>query len=409
MASVWLENRTKSPNRENNWYLLWRYGGRGSKKFHRRLGNVPSHVAAGEKRKKATELARGETGDHVSRVHKLSLKEFINQFWLPDRDVETTTAALTKLRLEKYILPALGHKPIAAITRQDVRAFLRTIYDPQTKTGKMTTARQCAEVLKALYNWGVEEELLSRNPLGRKLGRNLRKRYRPTEPLSIDDVCRLIAHAPSYWQAFILTAALTGLRWGELIALTAKDINFETELIHVNKQRATNDREVRHPKQWSIGSVDILPPVKDALMDVFLREADRLRDPTRPVFVNRHGGYPHPRNFMRRVWDPIFPRAGIRRFKFHHEGGLRHFFGSLLLQLTHGNLKYVQDQLRHADLRTTANTYAQQLRETQKGHPLDAEVVWKKFRDAYQTRSTAPYQTPDRVARETVPSTAPIP
>jgi integrase len=227
--------------------------------------------------------------------------------------------------------------------------------------------------------------------------------------LSVDDVCHLIAHAPSYWQAFILTAALTGLRWGELVALTAKDISFETELIHVNKQRATNDREVRQPKQWSIGSVDMLPPVKEALMDVFLRDANRLRDPTRPVFVTRHGGYPHPRNFMRRVWDPIFLRAGIQRFKFHHEGGLRHFFGSLLLQLTHGNLKYVQDQLRHADLRTTANTYAQQLRETQKGRPLDAEVVWKKFRDAYQARSGAPYQTPDRVARETASSAKPTP
>ena len=89
--------------------------------------------------------------------------------------------------------------------------------------------------------------------------------------------------------------------------------------------------------------------------------------------------HPHPRNFMRRVWDPIFRWAGIRRFKFHHEGGLRHFFGSLLLQLTDGNLKYVQDQLRRADLRTTANTYAQQLRETQKGHPLDTDAVWKQF------------------------------
>ncbi len=86
----------------------------------------------------------------------------------------------------------------------------------------------------------------------------------------------------------------------------------------------------------------------------------------------------------------------MQRFKFHHEGGLRHFFGSLLLQLTRGNLKYVQDQLRHADLRTTANTYAQQLRETQKGHLLDAEAVWKEFQEAYHATSSAPYQTPDR-------------
>ena len=88
---------------------------------------------------------------------------------------------------------------------------------------------------------------------------------------------------------------------------------------------------------------------------------------------------------------------------------MRHFFGSLLLQLTHGNLKYVQNQLRHADLPTTANTYAKQLQETQKGHPLDADVVWKKLREAYRTRTGAPYQTPDRVTRETVTSSNAIP
>lgn len=396
MASVWLENRKNPGSGENNWYLLWRYGGRGSKRFHRRLGDVATEVALEEKCKKVSELAKVETSHEDIRISTLSLKDFVNQFWLPARDVEPTTAALTKLRLEKYIVPALGNKPVVAITKQDVRMLLRTIYDPQTKIGKMTTARQCVELLKAVYNWGVEEELLPRNPLGRTLGRNLRKKYRPAGPLSIDNICRLVAHAPSYWKPFILTAALTGLRWGELVALTARDINFETELIHVSKQRATNDRQVRQPKQWSMGSVDMLPPVKDALMDVFLRDAERLRDPTSLVFVNRHGGYPHPRNFIRRVWDPIFPRAGMQRFKFHHEGGLRHFFGSLLLQLTRGNLKYVQDQLRHADLRTTANTYAQQLRETQKGHLLDAEAVWKKFQEAYHATSSAPYQTPDR-------------
>src|SRR5712664_2414411 len=93
---------------------------------------------------------------------------------------------------------------------------------------------------------------------------------------------------------------------------------------------------------------------------------------------------------------PSFFGRGLSGSSSTKRGGrLHHFFGSLLLQITYGNLKFVQDQLRHADLRTTANTYAQQLRETQKGRPLDAEVVWKKLRDAYQARSGAPYQTPD--------------
>ncbi len=228
MASVWLENRTKAGSEENNWYLLWRYGGRGSKKFHRRLGDVASYMARAEKRKKEADLAGGGGGSRDGGIGTLSLQEFVKQFWLLDRDVAPTTAALTKLRLEKYILPTLGDKPIAAITRQEVRTFLRAIYDPQTKVGKAATARQCIEVLKAIFNWGVEEELLLRNPLGRKLGRNLRKKCWHAEPLSVADVCKLIACAPSYWKAFILTAALTGLRWGELVALTAKDINLRS-------------------------------------------------------------------------------------------------------------------------------------------------------------------------------------
>ncbi|HLQ64887.1 MAG TPA: hypothetical protein VK201_09290 [bacterium] len=173
MGSVWLENRTKSRSRENNWYLLWRQGGRDSKKFHRRLGNVASHVATEEKHRKVTELARGETCYQAARIHKLSFKEFINQFWLPDRDVESTTAALTKLRLEKYILPTLGNKSIETITRQDVRVFLRTIYDPQTKTGKMTTARQVCRGSEGTVQLGRRGGTLVQEPSRAQTGAEL--------------------------------------------------------------------------------------------------------------------------------------------------------------------------------------------------------------------------------------------
>src|SRR5437762_6150246 len=51
--------------------------------------------------------------------------------------------------------------------------------------------------------------------------------------------------------------------------------------------------------------------------------------------------------------EPALAKAGLRRFRFHD---LRHTFGSLLIQ-GGASLTYVKEQMGHASIQITADTY----------------------------------------------------
>jgi integrase len=68
---------------------------------------------------------------------------------------------------------------------------------------------------------------------------------RPTA--SVDQVWRLAALMPGRFQALVIFAAFTGLRWGELVALRVRDVDLDTGVDRVTS-RAQPD--------WNNASVD---------------------------------------------------------------------------------------------------------------------------------------------------------
>jgi integrase len=59
---------------------------------------------------------------------------------------------------------------------------------------------------------------------------------RPTA--SVDQVCRLAALMPRRFRTMVICAAFTGLRWGELVALRARDVDLDTGVVHVVRKFA---------------------------------------------------------------------------------------------------------------------------------------------------------------------------
>jgi integrase len=71
------------------------------------------------------------------------------------------------------------------------------------------------------------------------------------------------------------------------------------------------------------------------------------------VFTDTEGHPLRKENFARRVLDPICKKAGLRRIRFHD---LRHTFASRLLQNGESPV-YVKEQLGHASIQLTVDTY----------------------------------------------------
>ena len=80
------------------------------------------------------------------------------------------------------------------------------------------------------------------------------------------------------------------------------------------------------------------------------------------VFPNENGGFLDRHNVRKRQLNPVLRRAGVSEIRFHD---LRHTFASLLLA-NDAHPKYVQDQMGHASIKITMDTYSHLLPEAHK-------------------------------------------
>ncbi len=76
-------------------------------------------------------------------------------------DVRPNTLALWESLARAELRPAFGTSDPRAMTRADVKAWHRAIGE----TGRRTWANRAVELLKAVYAWAVEEELLEASPV----------------------------------------------------------------------------------------------------------------------------------------------------------------------------------------------------------------------------------------------------
>ena len=145
--------------------------------------------------------------------------------------------------------------------------------------------------------------------------------------------------------AIFLTAAFTGLRMGELLALRVRDVDFVADAIRV---LGSYDFEagVGTTKGGRGRSVPMVGEVATTLARLLQR--DRFTAPDDAVFVNDTGGHVDG-SALRRRYKAAQKRAALRPIRFHD---LRHTFGSL--SITVGSTRDVQEWLGHADARTTA-------------------------------------------------------
>jgi integrase len=162
---------------------------------------------------------------------------------------------------------------------------------------------------------------------------------------SREEIDALVSHAASDQDAAIyLTAAMTGLRRGELIALRWRDVDFAAQSIRVRANYSFG--ELVTPESGKIRTVPMIPDVAQALARLGQRE--RFTDDEDPVFAGTTGGHLDA-SALRRRYAAAVTRAQLRALPFH---SLRHYFGSIAVN--RASLVQVQSWMGHSHIQTTA-------------------------------------------------------
>lgn len=143
-----------------------------------------------------------------------------------------------------------------------------------------------------------------------------------------------------------LTAAMTGLRQGELIALRWKDVDWKAGLIRV-RRNYTRGRFGTPKTKRSSRSVPMPERVAAALKEHFKRSnytgADDL------VFCHPETGGPFDASKMRKRFKVAIAAASVRSIRFHD---LRHTFGTRMAAAG-APLRTIQEWMGHRDYKTT--------------------------------------------------------
>ena len=189
----------------------------------------------------------------------------------------------------------------------------------------------------------------------------------------------IIAEAKEPFKTLFALAWNTGMRSGELLALTIDDLDFTSKTIRVNKATDDNTRIVRQPKTKCSNA---LLPMSSGLEAILRSYITRWKpNPGGILFATRDGLRSRSRDNVVRVGlKPVLRRLGIPS----ENVGLHAFRHGLATQLVEASvpLSVLQKQMRHSDVATTLRIYTHAIPQSQ--------------RDAMERVGTAPIVTLNR-------------
>lgn len=343
---AWIEAR-RSKDSKTTWFVYWREAGRGSRK---------KSLKAGVRRRDAERLAveiqarvnAGLVGGGVI-AKRATFAEFTDK-WLAIRIARLTTLRRDKSLINTYLRPAFGGTLLNAITVEDIRTLLATV----TKKQSPGTARWLLAVLSKMMGDAVRSDYVRQNPIDKLDRRDKPQVRRSARAIDLDELLRLLESMPGRWAAFALAGVLTGLRWGEIVALEWTDIDLDAGKINVRRATPVGTTGPQDPKSLtSQRSIDLLWPVRQTLLD--LPQRGRL------IFPGARGGTLSNGWFHKSIWREATEKIGSN-LRFHD---LRHGFASLLLAWGESIL-YVSQQLGHSSAAFTLSTYTHLIQQNRK-------------------------------------------
>jgi len=181
----------------------------------------------------ATARADLERGTWINPdAGKVPLADYARR-WLDERpQLRPRTRELYEAQLRRHILPTFGLLALRDLRRPAIRTWYAGLLSGPRPGA--STAAKCYRLLRSILATAVEDELIPKNPVAIKGAGVEHPKERPIA--SIEQVYALADAIEPRYRALVLTATFTGLRLGELRALTRRRLDLLHAIVHVTEQ-----------------------------------------------------------------------------------------------------------------------------------------------------------------------------
>lgn len=344
----------------------------GKRKRYERVGGKTKKEAYSALRKALEEF---ETTARVFDSSNLSVHDYLN-FWYDDyvvRNLKYNSQVTYKRLIDGRISPLIGKYKLSAVTPH----VLQKVIDKETDDG---ASKQTVSIIKAIITSSFKRavypyEFIKTSPAQYLVMPKFDKRKSSTKDslkvFTMEDFSKMQQHV-SHEDSFYIPMHIafhTGLRRGEVSALTWEDINFHDRTINIDKiiVDKTDGYSIDTPKtQSSYRVIDIGETLVKLLKKHKMKQSERRlfygSNYIESNFICTHPNgelvVPHSLSYYCRKtkW-----RSGVD-FTFH---SFRHTHATMLLE-NGAKMKDVQYRLGHSSILTTMDTYAHVTKKTKK-------------------------------------------
>jgi integrase len=174
-------------------------------------------------------VAEGRIG-HLSRSRR-RFGQYVQDEWLPNHVIELTTRQNYTYQLNRYVLPFFADMPMVEILPAHVREWVSKL---RVDGASPPTIRYCMAVLNAIFTTALNDQITFLHPcVGVKTPPVPR---RPRRIITPDQFAAIHATLLTDGMRLLVETDIeTGLRWGELTELRAKDVDIPAMTLMVSR------------------------------------------------------------------------------------------------------------------------------------------------------------------------------
>jgi integrase len=324
------------------------------------LDNLSPEVRDGSYR----EIKKATFGEYVATWREIGLN---------DRTLKPSTLNAYASVIEHHLLPAFKQYPLLAMTSDEIGLFTARLLKNNLKSktvrnilillGKILVDAKRAHYLKYNPMLDVDKPKAGKDRIGRAL-----------KP---DEINSILKECGERLRLIFLTAVLTGMRRGEVLALDWENVDFGNNTIRVRRALFWKHGKYQERPEGEPRFIYVSPKSKESIRDIDLSPALRKELLALSMKGGRKGlvfcsddCHPlDPDNLSTRDFPAVLRKAeaqrkqdglpAIGKVRWHD---LRHTFGSLKIEQGE-NVYYVMRQMGHSSIQVTVDCYAHQLKD----------------------------------------------
>jgi len=262
--------------------------------------------------------------------------------------LKPTTYANKEYVINLKVLPYFKDMPINTIEPSTIRKWQNELLDHENNYSQ-TYLKTVNNQISAIFNFAMKYYKLPSNP-ARVCGSMGKKNADSMLFWTTDEFKKFIPIVSSKPASNAIFELLfwTGIRSGELLALTLNDFDFTNKTVSISKNYARHEGDdlIMDPKTPKSKRIITIP---EFLCDIIKDYASKLYDyePSERLFELT-------KYYLHHEMDRGCKHSGVKRIRIHD---LRHSHASLLIEMGFSPL-LISERLGHENVETTLQTYS---------------------------------------------------